>query len=159
MAYNYSPRTWKRFRDDVFVDWAHGSVAFNLFLDYNNLDYTSKNKFTTQVADKNGLEFLDVKRKIVERKINVDEYSKPTNSFTYVLPSTCYSYKNIRNVPKGLRLRRICDTDEKYNQRSSEYQSYLIGREYNPILVKKQFEEVGKWLEPKQELPNKGQIR
>ena len=38
----------------------------------------------------------------------------------------------------------ICDICEKYHQRSSEYQNYLIGREYNPTLVKKQFEEVGK---------------
>ena len=72
-------------------------------------------------------------------------YSKPTNSFTYVLLSTCYPFKNIRNVPKGfaLRLRGICNTNEKYNQHSSEYQNYLIGREYNPTLVKKQFEMVG----------------
>ena len=57
-----------------------------------------------------------------------------------------YPYKNIRNVPKGiaLRLRRICDTDEKYNQCSSEYQKYVIGREYKPTLVKKQLEEFGK---------------
>ena len=91
-----------------------------------------------QVADENELQFLDLKLKIVEGKVNVDVYSKPTNSFTYVLPSTCYPYKNIRNVPKGiaLRLRRICDTEEKYNQRSSGYQNYLIGREYNPALVK-----------------------
>ena len=44
----------------------------------------------------------------------------------------------------ALRLRHICDTDEKYNQCSSEYQNYLIGREYNPTLVKRQFEEIGK---------------
>ena len=89
-----------------------------------------------QVAHENELDFLDLKLKIVEGK---KLYSKPTNSFKYVLPSTCYSYKNIRNVPKGipLRLRRICDTDEKYNQRFSEYQNYLIGRECNPTLVKK----------------------
>ena len=147
LAYNWSPTTWKRFHDDVFVVWAHGSAPLNLSLDYlNNLDDTGKIKFTMQVADKNGLEFLGLKLKIVEGKINVDVYSKPTSSFTYVLPSTCYPYKNIRNVPKGiaLRLRRICDTDEKYNQCSNEYQNYLIGREYNPTLVEKQFEDVGK---------------
>ena len=51
-----------------------------------------------------------------------------------------------KNVPKSiaLGLQQIFDTDEKYNQRSSEYQKYLIGKEYNPTLVKKQFEEVGK---------------
>ena len=95
-----------------------------------------------QVADENGLEFLDLELKIVEGKINVDVYSKPINSFTYALPLSCYPHKNIRNVPKGiaLRVRPICDTDEKYNQRSSEYQNYVIGREYNSTLVKKQFE-------------------
>ena len=135
MAYNCSPTTWKRFRDDVFVFWTHGSAALSLFLDYlNNLDDTGKIKLTMQIAEENGLEFLDLKLKIVEGKVNVDVYSKPTNSFTYVLPSTCYPYKNIRNIPKGiaLRLRRICDNDEKYNQRYSEYQNYLIGRKYNP---------------------------
>ena len=58
-----------------------------------------------QVADENGIEFLDLKLKIVEGEINADVYSKPTNSFTHVLPSTCYPYKNIRNVPKGIALR------------------------------------------------------
>ena len=39
----------------------------------------------------------------------------------------------------GLRLRRVCDTDEKFDIRSSEYQNYLIARDYKPTLVKKQF--------------------
>ena len=67
-----------------------------------------------------------MKLKIVEGKVNVD--SKPTNNFKYVLPLTCYPYKNIRNLSEGiaLRLRRICETDEKYNQRCSEYQNFLI---------------------------------
>ena len=74
-------------------------------------------------------------------KICVDVFAKLTNSFTYVLPSTCYPKKNINNVPKGiaLRLRRICDTDEKFDIRSYEYQNYLIARDYKPTLVKRQF--------------------
>ena len=39
----------------------------------------------------------------------------------------------------GLRLRKVCDTDEKFDIRSSEYQNYLIARDYKPTLVKKQF--------------------
>ena len=105
LAYKCSSTTWKRF-PDVFVVWTHGSVALNLFLHYfNNLDDTGKIKFTMQVVDENGLAFLDLKLKIVEGKRNVDVYSKPTNSFTYVLPSTCYPYKNIQNAPKGITLR------------------------------------------------------
>ena len=38
-----------------------------------------------EVADDNGPEILDFKLKIVEKKINVDDYSKVTNIFTYVL--------------------------------------------------------------------------
>ena len=96
LDYNCSPIMWKRFRDNVFVVWTHGYAAVNLFLDYlNSLDDTGKIKFTMQVTDENRLEFLHLKLKIVEEKINVNVYSKPTNSITYVLPSTCYPYKNI----------------------------------------------------------------
>ena len=81
-------------------------------------------------ADDNGLFFLDLQLKIVEGKINVDLYSKPTTSFIYKLLSSYYPYKSILNVPKGItwRLQHICGSDEKYNQRSREYQKYLIGR-------------------------------
>ena len=89
------------------------------------------------------LDFLDLSLHINEdNKICFDVYAKPTNSFTYVLPSTCYPKKSINKVPKGiaLRLRRICDSDEKFDIRSSEYQNYLIAGDNNPTLVKKQLE-------------------
>ena len=78
-------------------------------------------------------------------KISVDVFAKPTNSFTYVLPNTCYPSRNISNIPRGiaLRIRRICDTDEKFCARSTEYSNYLIARNYNPSLVRKQFNEIG----------------
>ena len=90
-----------------------------------------------QSADDNGLEFLDLKLKIQNGKISVDVYSKPTNSFTYVMPSTCYPRKNINNAPRGiaLRLKRICDSDEKFAARSTEYKNYLIARHYEPKVV------------------------
>ena len=106
-----------------------------------------------QVADENGLEFLDLKLKTVEGKINIDVYSKPTSNFTYVLPSTCCSYKYIRNVPKGiaLRLRRICDgkmtktqvrtSKEKPNQvrKINIFTSYNISLPCMNTLIKKHF--------------------
>ena len=66
---------------------------------------------------------------------------KPTNSFRYVLTFTCCPRKNINNVPKriALRLRTICDTDEKFDIRSSEYHNYLNARDCKPTLVKRQF--------------------
>ena len=35
------------------------------------------------------------------------------------------------------QLRRICDDDETFKKRSSEYQNYLITRDYLPSIVKK----------------------
>ena len=120
-------------------------LSYLLFRSLNNIDDTGKIKFTIQIADEvNGLEFLDLKIKCLNGKLLVDAYCKPTNSFTYVLPSTCYPMKNINKVPQGiaLRLRRICDTTEKYESRADEYKNYLLARDYKPSLVDKQFEKI-----------------
>ena len=47
----------------------------------------------------------------------MDVHSKPTNSFTYVLPTTCYPKKGINKIPHGIALRRrqISDSVENLN--------------------------------------------
>ena len=47
----------------------------------------------------------------------------------------------MENIPEGvaLRLRRFCDSDEKFEKHSVEYQNYLIARDYKTGKVKKQF--------------------
>ena len=50
----------------------------------------------------NYLEFLELKLKQKNGKITVDLHSKPTNSLTYVLPTTCYPRKSITNIPHGI---------------------------------------------------------
>ena len=93
------------------------------------------------------LKFLDLRIKGVDGKLSVDICAKPTNSFRYVKPSTCYPRKSINNVPCGitLRLRRTCDTDEKFESRANdEYKQYLITRDYKPSLLNKQLQKVVK---------------
>ena len=163
LSYFLSPTTWKRFRDNVFVAWEHGIDTLPSFLDYlNNVD--GKIKFTMEVADQEkGLEFLDLRIKCVDGKLSVDVFAKPTNSFTNVKPSTCYPRKSINNVPRGiaLRLRRICDTDEKFESRANEYKQYLLARDYKPSLVDKQFQEVFKITraEARAKIPKNNQVR
>ena len=62
------------------------------------------------------------------------------------MTSTCYPSNNINNVPRGidLRLKRICDRDEKFTVRSNEYKNYLIVRNYKPKVVEKHFSEISK---------------
>ena len=143
--FHLKPSVWKRFRDDVFVLWEHGTASLSSFLDYlNTMDKTGKIKFTMEIAGDTGLEFLDLKLKINEGKIRVDVFAKSTNSFSYTTANTCYPKNNICNIPRGiaLRLRRISDDDETFEKRSSEYQNYLIARDHKPSIVKKQFSEV-----------------
>ena len=54
--------------------------------------------------------------------------------------------KDINKVPQGraLRLRRICDTTEKYESRADEYKNYLLARDYKPSLVDEQFKKISK---------------
>ena len=95
---------------------------------------------------KDSLEFLDLKLMFDKesKKISVNVFSKATNSFSYVLPNTCFPNSNIENIPKGvaLRLRRIYDSDNKFEKRSKEYQNYSIARDYKPKKVIKQFSDI-----------------
>ena len=61
-----------------------------------------------------------------------------------MLSTSCYPRKNLNNIPRGiaLRLRRICDADEKFNSRSIKYKNYLIAIDYKPSVVNKHFAHV-----------------
>ena len=123
----------------------HGSDTLESFLDYlNQIDSTGKIKLTMQVQDEDGMGFLDLKLKLENSKITVDVFAKPTKSFTYVLPTSCYHRKSISNIPRGIaiRLTRICDTDEKFHSRSIEYKNYPIARDYKLSIVNKYFAHV-----------------
>ena len=59
-----------------------------------NIDSMKKIQFTMEVA-KDILEFLDLRLKFDKKskRISIDIFSKATNSFKYVLPSTCFLKK------------------------------------------------------------------
>ena len=136
----------KRFQDDIFLVWPHSAEDLNLIFNYiDNTERTKKIQFTMEVA-KDVLEFLDLKLTFDKeyKHISVGIFAKATNSFTYVLPSTCFPKNSIENISKGvaLPLRRICDSDDKFEERSVQYQKYLVARDYKPSKVKKQFSDV-----------------
>ena len=66
-------------------------------------------------------------------------FAKDTDSFTYVLRSGCIPKSKIESISKGvgLCLKRVCDSDEKFEKHSAEYQNYLIARDCKPGKVKK----------------------
>ena len=75
----------------------------------NSIDTSGKIKFTMLLANNNSiLEFVDLSLHInKQNKICVNVYAKPTNSLTYVLPSTCYPKKSINKFPKRIAPRLV----------------------------------------------------
>ena len=123
-----------------------GIDELDIFFDFmNKVDPIKKIQFTMEVAI-DPLEILDLNFKLDKKskQISVDAFAKDTDSFTYVHPSTCFPKNNIENIPKGVasRLRRICDSDEKFEKHSAEYQNYLIARDYKLGKLKKQFSDI-----------------
>ena len=95
LEYHLNPTRWKRCRDDLFALCLHGREFLILFPDYiNKRDLQRKSNSPWTSEPSNYLEFLDFKLKWKNDKITVDVYSKPTNSFTYALPTTWYSTTN-----------------------------------------------------------------
>ena len=89
--FHLRPTFWKRFREDDFVLWKHFIASDPLFLScLNSLDKTGKINFTMEIKSETGFEFLDLKLKIVEGKIRVNAFAKPTNSFGYNTPTTTF---------------------------------------------------------------------
>ena len=78
----------------------------------------------------------------------MDVDSKP-NSFTYVLPTTCYPKKKKKHkqcptcIALWLKRNMWCRWKVwQYNNCCEEYKSFLIARDYKPRLVDKQFGKV-----------------
>ena len=157
-ALEYTPANvcWKRFTH-IFIVWPHSIDEFDIFFDYmNNVDPTKNVQFTVEVATVT-LELLYLKLKLDKqsKQISVNVFAKDIDSFTYDLSSTCFPKNNIENIPKGvaLQLRRICDSDEKFEKHTAEYQNYLIAKNYNPGKVKKQFSDIKKLTREKTRKP------
>ena len=65
---------------------------------------------------------------MVDIVIHATVYSQPTDSHIYLQADSCHHLPSILGIQKGvaLRLRRICSTDEEFNNKSKEYKAYLM---------------------------------
>ena len=88
------------------------------------------------------LPFLDLKIILKNNKLLTTVYSKPTGSKMYLHADSIHPESTFTDIQKGvsLRLRRICSTDEEFNERSKEYKAYIFARGHNPASVLKEFD-------------------
>ena len=133
-----------RYRDDCYVIWNGNKERLNSFHQLlNSLDENLK--FTTDIA-KGSLCFLDLKISIVDCKLVLTVYSKPTDSHLYLQSNSCYNPKAIDRIQKAvaLRIKRICSSEQDYLEKLKGYMAYLLARGHSPKKVKGTFENVGK---------------
>ena len=112
--YNKQPIFYKRFIDDGFGLWTHGSDELMKCIDYaNKIHENIKVELrwnTTQI------DFLNTKILLENDKITTDLYSKPTDKHQYVQYASDHPTNVKKAIPYGLgiRLRRICSDENKY---------------------------------------------
>ena len=121
-------RYFGRYRDDCLALWAGPLEKLELSLMFLN-SLEPNLQFTVEVGG-NELSFLDLKLTLKDNKIQTIVYSKLTDNLIYLQADSCHHLPSILGIQKGvaLRLRRICSTDEEYNNKSKEYKPYLLGR-------------------------------
>ena len=136
-------KCWFRFRDDSIVLW-RGTVerlqAF--FQDLNTFD--AHLQFTIEIGGRS-LHFLDLLITIVDNKLVISVYSKPTDAHLYLNAKSSHPKSQIRRTARGvaMRLRTICSDDEDFKQRSIEYHKYLTDCGHDSEHVLKVFNESG----------------
>ena len=83
------------------------------------------------------LAFLDTSTSIVNNKIIVDLYKKPTDRCQYLLTSSCHPPHITDNIPFSLayRIVRICSEEETRDKRLAELKNMLLSRDYKAKLI------------------------
>ena len=90
------------------------------------------------------LPFLDVKIRLNNNQIQTDFDTKPTDKHQYLLNTSYHPPHTKRTIPfsLALRLRRICSTDDFFNNRCNELINFLGLRGYSRHFLKKEINRV-----------------
>ena len=142
---------FKRFLDDIFMLFRGSLDSLHSFLeDLNNMHPTIKftMSHTSPYKKENllhhcgcdlsdSLAFLDSSCQIINKKIIVDLYRKPTDRNQYLLTSSCHPTHVTTNIPFSLALRivRICTLPKDRDTRLTELRNMLIERDYKPGII------------------------
>ena len=129
-----------RFRDDCFLLWNGSEDMLRKFVYFVNILDPSL-KFTVEIGGKT-LKFMDLLIKIVNGKLETTVYSKQIDCHLYLHNDSCHPRSTKLGVEKGvaLRLRRICSTEDEFDNQSKNYMAFLANREHPPREIIKNFE-------------------
>ena len=138
----YRPLIWIRFRDDVFVLWTHGRHLLDKFLEWLNTLLPGI-KFT-MVTSSQGVSFLNTFIYLIGHLLHTRPFSKPCDTHTYLIPSSCHATHNLRNIPYSVALTiyKICSEPTQYAKSKLEYTEHLKTRGYCTKFIEEEFSRV-----------------
>ena len=118
---------YKRFIDDIFI-----ASPFQIDLENLKEQFLYLNLNIVQDEKVNFLD-LNIEFDFLVSKLKFSLYLKPTNSFSYLLPSSNHPKHIFTNVPKSLflRIRRICSSYIDYQFYSRFLLKQLLKRGYD----------------------------
>ena len=134
------PTFWWCYCDDIIDIWLHGHDKLLNFTEYINSLYLTI-KFELVVSHK--LNVLNMSLHLDNGVISTDTYSKPTESYLYLVPTSAHPSHCIKTIPYNVALQLKCNCSSQYlSQCNDEYKSYLVQQGYKASLVNSQFNKV-----------------
>jgi hypothetical protein len=117
--------------------WTHGEESLAELVDYLNSCVDTIN-FTAEYS-KRTVNFLDMKVKIQNKRIQTDLYSKPTDSHSYLLYDSAHPQRCKDSIPYSqfLRVRRICSLDCDFKEHLLKFTCHFMTRGYPMALLEK----------------------
>ena len=96
-------------------------------------------KFTTAWS-KTSINYLNVTEAIAERVRETGLYVKPTDSYQFLLSSSCHSFYCTKVTPysQALTPSRICSNNKNFEKRCNDLEMYLLERGYSEKMIRKE---------------------
>ena len=133
------PLIWLRYIDDIVFIWTHGEQELERFLkDLNNFTPTYE-------TSKNCIPFLDLKVKLIDAKLEIHLYLKPTDCHQYLhyLPSHLEHTKCSIVYNQTLCVNRLCYLEKDFHYHKLNMKEWFIKRGYPESVIDKEIKKVG----------------
>ncbi|XP_071478870.1 uncharacterized protein [Diadema antillarum] len=132
------PRSWKRYIDDIIFIWTQCPQSLAQFQNTVNALHP-RIKFTFE-SSPDCVNFLDLKVLSDDGTLQTELYSKPTDSHTFLPPSSCHPRHVFKSIPysQALRIKRNCSQPESTDKHLENLQHYLDKCDYPPQQTKLQ---------------------
>ena len=132
---------WSGF-DILMTSFLFGLMANRDFSVINNLDTDLKSK---------SLNFLDINIRIVEINLVFDIHFKPTNSFNYLIYTSCHPPQTKNNISPSLAKRIVSIVTNNRENRLMELKEHILDRKHPQYIIDYSFTKI---FQPKSQTEN-----